>query len=57
MEACYKAAMELHAEIAKENASFKKVNESLMDYTKSAYQWMQVAEFTYDGFMIRKARA
>ena len=57
MEACYKAAMELHAEIAKENASFKKVNDSLMDYTKSAYQWMQVAEFTYDGFMIRKARA
>ena len=27
MEACYKAAKELHAEIAKENASFKKVNE------------------------------
>ena len=43
MDACYKAAMELHAEIAKENAPFKKVNDSLMDYTKSAYQWMQVA--------------
>jgi TRAP-type mannitol/chloroaromatic compound transport system substrate-binding protein len=56
MEACYKTAMDLHAEIAKDNASFKKVNDSMMDFTKNAYQWFQVAEYGYDTFMIRKAR-
>jgi TRAP-type mannitol/chloroaromatic compound transport system substrate-binding protein len=56
MEASYNAAMELHGEIAKENASFKKVNDSMLDYTKNGYQWFQVAEYSYDTFMIRKAR-
>jgi len=56
MEASYKAAMELHGEISKENASFKKVNDSMMDFTKNGYQWFQVAELAYDTFMIRKAR-
>ena len=56
MEASYKAAMELHGEISKENAAFKKVNDSLMDWTKSGYQWFQVAELTYDSFMVRHSR-
>jgi TRAP-type mannitol/chloroaromatic compound transport system substrate-binding protein len=56
MDAAYKATMELHAEVAKENAAFKKVNDSLMDFTKNAYQWWQVAEFSYDAFMIRAMR-
>jgi len=56
MEASYKAAMELHGEISKENASFKKVNDSMMDYTRNGYQWFQVAELAYDSFMIRHMR-
>jgi TRAP-type mannitol/chloroaromatic compound transport system substrate-binding protein len=56
MEASYKAAMELHGEISKENASFKKVNDSLMDWTKNGYQWFQVAELSYDSFMVRHSR-
>jgi TRAP-type mannitol/chloroaromatic compound transport system substrate-binding protein len=56
MEASYKAAMELHGEIAKENASFKKVNDSLMEYTRSGYQWFQVAELSYDSFMVRHSQ-
>jgi len=52
MEACFKAAMELHAEISKENEPFKKVNDSMMAYQKAAYQWFRVAELTYDAFMI-----
>jgi TRAP-type mannitol/chloroaromatic compound transport system substrate-binding protein len=56
MDAAYKATMELHAEVAKENASFKKVNDSMMDFTKNSYQWFQVAENTYDQFMIRAMR-
>ncbi len=57
MEASYKAAMELHGEIAKENASFKKVNNSLMDYTRNGYQWFQVAELSYDSFMVRHSQS
>src|ERR1700690_1529699 len=53
MEACYKAAKELHAEIAKENASFKKVEDSMNAFTNNAYQWFQVAELNYDSFMVR----
>jgi TRAP-type mannitol/chloroaromatic compound transport system substrate-binding protein len=56
MEACYKAAMELHAEIAKDNASFKKVNDSMMEFTKNAYQWFSVAELNYDAFMTNHMR-
>jgi TRAP-type mannitol/chloroaromatic compound transport system substrate-binding protein len=56
MDASYKATLELHAEVAKENASFKKVNDSMMTFTKNTYQWFQVAENTYDQFMIRAMR-
>jgi TRAP-type mannitol/chloroaromatic compound transport system substrate-binding protein len=56
MEASYKAATELHNEIAKENANFKKVYDSLRDYTRNGYQWSQVAELSYDSFMVRASR-
>ena len=56
MEACYKAAKELHADIASKNASFKKVYDSLTDYTNTTYQWFQVAELGYDSFMVRHSR-
>ena len=53
MEACITAAHELHAEIAKDNASFKKVYDSMNAYMKPGYSWFQVAELNYDSFMIR----
>ncbi|MBV9558813.1 MAG: TRAP transporter substrate-binding protein DctP, partial [Pseudolabrys sp.] len=56
MDAFFKTAMELHAEIAKENATFKKVNDSMMEFTKTTYQWFQVAEYSYDTYMIRQMR-
>ena len=56
MDASYKATLELHAEVSKDNANFKKVNESMVAFTKNAYQWFQVAENTYDQFMIRNMR-
>jgi TRAP-type mannitol/chloroaromatic compound transport system substrate-binding protein len=57
MEASYKATMEVHGEVAKQNANFRKVNDSMMDFTRNAYQWFQVAEYSYDNFMIRSSRA
>jgi TRAP-type mannitol/chloroaromatic compound transport system substrate-binding protein len=56
MEACFKAAKELHEEIASTNAPFKKVYESMNAYTNNAYQWFQVAELSYDSFMARHLR-
>ncbi len=57
MDAAYKATMELHAEMAKSNADFKKVYELDDGASRSdAYQWFQVAENTYDQFMIRAMR-
>ena len=56
MEACYKAATELHTEIAKDNAGFKKVMESMNEFTKNGYQWFQVAELGYDSFMVQHMR-
>jgi TRAP-type mannitol/chloroaromatic compound transport system substrate-binding protein len=57
MEACFKAAKELHSEIAATNASFKKVYDSMTNYTNNGYQWFQVAELGYDSFMVRHSRA
>ena len=56
MEACFKAAKELHGEIAATNASFKKVYDSMTNYTNNGYQWFQVAELGYDSFMVRHSR-
>ena len=48
MEACFKAAKELHAEIAANNESFKKVYDSMTAFRNNTYQWFQVAELGYD---------
>ena len=53
MEACYKAAKELHADIASKNANFKKVYDSMTVFSDNSYQWFQVAELGYDSFMVR----
>jgi TRAP-type mannitol/chloroaromatic compound transport system substrate-binding protein len=57
MEASFKAAKELHAEIAAKNASFKKVYESMTAFSNDSYQWFQVAELGYDSFMVRHSHA
>jgi TRAP-type mannitol/chloroaromatic compound transport system substrate-binding protein len=53
MEASYNAANEIYAELASSNAHFKKLLDSLTAYRSDSYQWLQVAELTYDSFMIR----
>jgi TRAP-type mannitol/chloroaromatic compound transport system substrate-binding protein len=56
MEACYKAANEVYAETAAANADFKKVYDATLPFRNDQYLWWQVAEYTFDTFMIR-ARA
>jgi TRAP-type mannitol/chloroaromatic compound transport system substrate-binding protein len=53
MEACLKAALELYREVGDTNADFKKVYDSMMAFRNDQYLWWQVAEYTYDSFIIR----
>jgi TRAP-type mannitol/chloroaromatic compound transport system substrate-binding protein len=53
MEASYKAAMEIYADLSKTNPLFKKLNDSVTTFRNDSYQWMQVAELSYDSFMMR----
>jgi TRAP-type mannitol/chloroaromatic compound transport system substrate-binding protein len=53
MEASLKAANEVYAETSAANADFKRVWDSIAQYRGDQYLWWQVAEFTYDSFMIR----
>src|SRR5690349_20161536 len=53
MEACYNSANEIYAELAQSNAHFKKMLDSLTAFRSDSYQWMQVAELSYDSFMMR----
>jgi TRAP-type mannitol/chloroaromatic compound transport system substrate-binding protein len=57
MEASFKAAKQLHSEVSAENANFKKVYESLTNYTNNSYSWFQVAEVGYDNFMARHSQS
>jgi TRAP-type mannitol/chloroaromatic compound transport system substrate-binding protein len=53
LEACLKASNEVNAETAARNADFKKVLESMQAFRNEGYFWWQVAEYSYDTFMIR----
>jgi TRAP-type mannitol/chloroaromatic compound transport system substrate-binding protein len=53
MEACLKASNEVNAETAARNQDFKKVLEAMQAFRNEEYIWWQVAEYSYDTFMIR----
>ncbi len=57
LEACYKASQEVYAETTAASADFKKLYDSVVAFRADEYLWWQVAEFTFDAFMIRAARA
>jgi TRAP-type mannitol/chloroaromatic compound transport system substrate-binding protein len=57
MDACYKAAKDLHSEVAATNPNFKKVYDSLTGFSNNGYAWFQVAEVGYDIFMARHSQS
>jgi len=57
LEACYKASNEVYTETSATNPDFKKVYESMAAFRGDQYLWWQVAEYTYDTFMIRARRS
>ena len=53
MDACLKSSLELYAEVSASNADFKKIWESTLAFRNDQYLWWQVAEYTYDTYLIR----
>jgi TRAP-type mannitol/chloroaromatic compound transport system substrate-binding protein len=56
LEACYKTANDLYNQLSMENANFKKIADSYMAFRSDQYLWWQVAEYSFDNFMIRQRR-
>jgi TRAP-type mannitol/chloroaromatic compound transport system substrate-binding protein len=56
MEAALKHANDVYGEIAGKNPDFKRLHDAMKTFRNEEYLWFQVAEYTYDNFMIR-ARA
>jgi len=52
MDASYAAALEVYTEISAKNADFKKVYESMKAARGEGYLWQQVAEASYDRYMM-----
>ena len=53
LDACYNAAIEVYKETTAANADFKKVYDNMVAFRNDEYLWWQVAEYTYDTYMIR----
>src|SRR5450432_441305 len=53
LETCYNAATEIYAELSKSNPHFGKMYASLVAYRNESLAWMQVAELSFDSFMMR----
>ena len=52
LEASYKTANEYYAEIASQNPLFKKALDSMNAYRGDQLLWWQIAEYSFDTFMI-----
>ncbi len=53
LDACYSAALEVYKETSAASQDFKKVHDNLMAFRNDEYLWWQVAEYTYDTYLIR----
>jgi TRAP-type mannitol/chloroaromatic compound transport system substrate-binding protein len=57
MAACYDAALGIYADLSNQSASFKKVYDDQLAFKKDAYLWAQIAEYTFDTFMMIQQRS
>jgi len=56
LDTCYRAANEFYAEVSAKNEDFKRVWESLKTFRLDQYLWLQVADSSYDNYMIVQQR-
>ncbi len=53
LEACWTSAEATYAELSASSPAFKTMYDSLIAFRSDEYLWWQVAEYSYDTFMIR----
>jgi TRAP-type mannitol/chloroaromatic compound transport system substrate-binding protein len=56
LDVCHKAANEVYADISGKNEDFKKIWESIKAFRLDQYLWLQVADGTYDNYMMVQHR-
>jgi TRAP-type mannitol/chloroaromatic compound transport system substrate-binding protein len=56
LDACFKAANDVYGEICAKNADFKKVYDAMTAIRGADYLWFQLAEQTYDTYMMIQQR-
>jgi TRAP-type mannitol/chloroaromatic compound transport system substrate-binding protein len=56
LDACFKASNEVFVEICAKNADFKKVYDATLAIRGEDYLWFQLAEHTYDTYMMIQQR-
>jgi TRAP-type mannitol/chloroaromatic compound transport system substrate-binding protein len=54
LEASFKASLDIYDELSGQNGNFKKVHDAYMTFRNDEYLWWQVAEYSYDNFLIRQ---
>jgi TRAP-type mannitol/chloroaromatic compound transport system substrate-binding protein len=57
LEACFKTANDLYDQLGADNPRFKKMADSYLSFRADQYLWWQVAEYSFDNFMIRQRHA
>ena len=53
VHAAIAAVQELYNEVSATNADFKKVLDAMLAFRNDEYLWWQVAELTYDSYLVR----
>ena len=56
MDVCYRAAQQSYAEISAKNEEFRKIWDSLKAFRLDQYLWLQLADSTFDNYMIGQQR-
>ena len=57
LEVCFQTTNDLYAQLSLQNARFKSIADSYLAFRSDEYLWWQVAEYSFDNFMIRERRA
>ena len=57
LEVCFQTTNDLYAQLSLQNARFKAIADSYLAFRSDEYLWWQLAEYSFDNFMIRARRA
>ena len=57
LAACFEAANATYADLSSSHPAFKKIFESQVAFRKDAYLWAQIADYTFDTFMMQQQQA